>query len=401
MKQLFISIVILLFISLIVVPTQAFTAQEFTIGVQQNGDAEIHFKYHISWIEELAVRMGIANPQSELKKALENNFNKPVTVIRADGSEAQFTVSGFASVKTEKDSLTFSTPSLSFSAAEKVLKGYWFASLISTDFSPSVTQVAFPDGYSIEFYDQITIPKVGHTIEKYTHGIDVSQNQGNINWTKVKNAGFVFAYIRASWGDGRNPEYKYTDDNFQIYIKEAKQKNLFVGPYHIAYPDPYENDEQFLKEAEDEANHFLKIAGDYITYGYLRPALDIEPKNVEHLTKIHLAMWIDKWMTTVYEKTGVEPVIYFNSNAIIEKDLAAESLAKYDLWISQYPKPQAHTKTVPNREPNFKIWYKWSFWQYSEEGIVPGVQGNNEGYVDLDLFNGNVNDLKNKMVISK
>ena len=172
MKPLFISIVILLFIFLIVTPAQAFIAKDLTIAVQQNGDAEIGFKYQLSWIEVLAIRVGIANLQNELTKALENNFNKPVIVIRADASEAQFTVSEFASVKSEKDSITFTTPSLSFSAAEKVLKGYMFAPLISTDFSPSITQVTFPDGYTKEFYDQITIPRVEHTVEKYIQPIE-------------------------------------------------------------------------------------------------------------------------------------------------------------------------------------------------------------------------------------
>jgi lysozyme len=233
-------------------------------------------------------------------------------------------------------------------------------------------------------------------MEKYIHGIDVSQNRGNINWTKVKKAGFVFVYIRASWGDGRNPKYKYTDDNFQIYIKDAKQNGLFVGPYHIAYPDPYENDDQFLSEAEDEANLFLKIAGSYVTDGYLRPALDIEPENVEHLTKIQLSKWIDKWMNTVYAKTQVKPILYYSSSIP-----ADDSLVNYNLWIPYYPLPQTHYKEIPYRQPNTGIWPKWEYWQYSEEGIVPGVEGNEKGYVDLDLFNGNVNNLKNKMVISE
>ena len=397
MKHLFKSILILLFITFIILPAHAFTAKDLNIEVQQNGDAEFTFKYQLSWIEELAIHMGIVDLQSELKNALEDNFNKPVNVIRAVSTEAQFKVHELASVKAENEVVKYTTPSLSFSAAEKVLKDYWFAPLISTDFSPSITQITFPDGYTKEFYYQITIPKVEHTAEKYIHGIDVSQNQGIIDWDQVKNAGFVFAYIRASWGDGRDPKsYRYTDDKFQIYIKEAKQNNLLVGPYHIAYPEPYENDEQFLKEAEDEANQFLKIAGDYITDGYLRPALDIEPKNVEHLTKAHISKWIHKWMSTIYAKTLVKPILYYSSSIP-----ADDSLGNYDLWVPYYPVPQTHSREIPAQQPNIGIWTTWEFWQYSEEGKISGIQGNNEGFVDLDLFNGNLNELKNKMVISK
>ena len=40
------------------------------------------------------------------------------------------------------------TPALSFQGAEAVLNQYWFAPLISPDFSPDVTRVVFPDQYT-------------------------------------------------------------------------------------------------------------------------------------------------------------------------------------------------------------------------------------------------------------
>ena len=59
---------------------------------------------------------------------------------------------------------TYRTPGLSFAAAEKVLKRSWFAPLINPDLSPAVTQVTFPDGYVVQFDNQISIPSVTHSV---------------------------------------------------------------------------------------------------------------------------------------------------------------------------------------------------------------------------------------------
>jgi hypothetical protein len=58
----------------------------------------------------------------------------------------------------------YSTPALSFQNAQRALNQYWFAPLINPDFSPDITQITFPDGYHEEFYNQIAIPAISHTI---------------------------------------------------------------------------------------------------------------------------------------------------------------------------------------------------------------------------------------------
>jgi hypothetical protein len=151
-------------------PVQAFTAKNLDVAVQGSGDAIITFDYELSWFENIAVFMHIADPAIELKKALESNFNKPVEVIRADGGESRFTVQGFATVKVKDGTTTMKTPGLSFAEAQKVLEQYWFAPLVSPDFSPEVTLVRFPDGYVEEFDNQISIPPVTHTLQSAVPG---------------------------------------------------------------------------------------------------------------------------------------------------------------------------------------------------------------------------------------
>ena len=149
---------------LLACPAQAFTAKTLDISVQDNGDAIITFDYSLSWYENVAVFTHIADPTTELKSAIENNFNAQVDVLGAGTNEARVLVHGFASRSAQGNSVTLTTPALSFQDAERVLKQYWFAPLISVDFSPDVTTVDFPDGFVQTYYNQISIPGVSHTM---------------------------------------------------------------------------------------------------------------------------------------------------------------------------------------------------------------------------------------------
>jgi hypothetical protein len=150
---------------LLVCPAQAFTAKSLDITVQDNTDAVITFAYELSWYENAAVFVRIGDPGTELKKALESNFHKPVLVTEAGAGRSQFYVKGFAAKKVNNSTVTLITPAMSFREAEQVLKTYWFAPLISADFSPAVTRVMFPDGYTETFSEQDQIPRVSHVLK--------------------------------------------------------------------------------------------------------------------------------------------------------------------------------------------------------------------------------------------
>ena len=145
-------------------PVQAFTAKNLDIAVQDTSDAVITFTYDLTWYEHAAVFMRIADPGRELKTALENSYGKPVVVTQADGGTTRIVVKGFASRQETGSSVTMTTPALSFGEAEKILNKYWFARFITPDFSPEVTTVRFPDGYSETFSNQISIPAIVHTL---------------------------------------------------------------------------------------------------------------------------------------------------------------------------------------------------------------------------------------------
>ena len=62
------------------------------------------------------------------------------------------------------------------------------------------------------------------------NGIDVSQWNGNINWTQVKKAGYSFVFIRVS-GRGASGGGLYTDDRYKTNLEGAIAAGLDVGVY--------------------------------------------------------------------------------------------------------------------------------------------------------------------------
>jgi len=207
------------------------------------------------------------------------------------------------------------------------------------------------------------------TIDGTLYGIDVSSWQDTINWQVVYEDGYRFSFVKATEGVG------WSDSLFEINMIEGSSAGLLLGAYHFATPT--------VDDAVDEAEYFVEIAGDYITEGYLKPVLDLEQGS--SLGLIVLSNWVHTWMQTVETLTGVEPMIYVNSN--YANNFLSASIAQYPLWI-------AHWTYDPNTTPDIGIWSNWSFWQYSDQGNIEGISG----YVDLNVFNGDLLELESFVI---
>ncbi|KDE55606.1 hypothetical protein [Methanoculleus sp. MH98A] len=158
-------IAFLLVLAVTVAPAGAFTTDNLLIAVDEDGSGEITINYTLSWIETIAVFFKIADPERELKFALEDALGVPVTVASAESDVAVFSVQEFAEIENTDGGRVYSTPGLDFTAAQEVIDGYWFASLVETDLSPGLTVVRFPDGHEETFSDQSAIPPLSHTVE--------------------------------------------------------------------------------------------------------------------------------------------------------------------------------------------------------------------------------------------
>jgi len=197
-----------------------------------------------------------------------------------------------------------------------------------------------------------------HRLESSTArvaGTDVSKWQGVVDWPQVYASGHQFAFAKATGGDDPAND----DPRFTANATGGRAAGVLVGAYHFAYPDlnPALTGPD---SAESEALQFVSVVRPYLTQGYMRPALDLERGS--GLGKAALSAWVRTWLETVKSQTGVEPVIYANSN--YANNYLDSSLNTYDLWL-------AHWTYDLQVAPNDGVWNGWSFWQYSGDHYPP------------------------------
>lgn len=196
-------------------------------------------------------------------------------------------------------------------------------------------------------------------------GIDVSHWNEEIDWVQVAGAGKTFAFAKAS--EGRH----YVDPRYASNKAGAEANGIVFGAYHFARPD------DTFRDAIREADHFVQTA--QLTPGNLVPVLDIE--RTGGLTKRQVTRWILTWLGRVTERLGVRPMVYTSPNgwALRTGDTTAVAAAGYTvLWVAHWGVP-APTVPAQNWGGN-----GWRFWQHTDSGSVPGIQGK----VDLNWFLG-------------
>ena len=186
-------------------------------------------------------------------------------------------------------------------------------------------------------------------------GIDVSEWQGAIDFSRVRQSGIQVVYIRYSLGSD------YTDPYFRRNYEGAKAQGLKVGFYHYVTA-------RTVAQAKQEAHFFAStIAG---TQPDCRLAMDFEyldGLSIAQINEISLA-----FLQELSRITGKELVLYsdaYNARVVFDRRLAEA----YPLWVAQYG--------VETPEDNGK-WSSWVGFQYSSTGRVAGIRGN----VDLNRF---------------
>ena len=180
-------------------------------------------------------------------------------------------------------------------------------------------------------------------------GIDISSYQGFIDWAKVSSDKDIrFVYIKATEGATyRSPHYAHN-------VTQARCHGLLVGSYHYL-TSTSTIDEQF----ENFSKFALKSVQDLI------PMLDVEVRG--DWSRSQLIDSVDKFCQLVEDVYGVQPMIY-STMGFYNKNLTPH-FNKHHLYIGRYS----------NSEPEINWEGEYTIWQYSETGIIPGI----DAYVDL------------------
>jgi lysozyme len=192
-------------------------------------------------------------------------------------------------------------------------------------------------------------------------GIDVSYYQEDIAWKRVHRAGIRYAFIRAS--DGLD----HPDERFAKNWAGAKRANIMRGAYQYFRPD---------QDPTAQADFLISVLAR--DPGELPPVIDVETDGGK--SPAELVARMQTWIARVRDKLGVEPIVYTGPEFWRDKTRNAD-LSTQPLWIAHYTRS---CPTIPT------TWAKWTFWQHTDNGRVPGI----EGPVDLDLFAGTLADLQ-------
>jgi lysozyme len=212
--------------------------------------------------------------------------------------------------------------------------------------------------------------KVGWTSQPVTvcaggsivQGVDVSVYQGSIDWAQVKASGRGFGIARVSDGTA-NP-----DSTFAGNWSGMKAAGVVRGAY------------QFFRASVDptaQANLLLNAIGT-LEPGDLAPMADVEVMDGQ--SGATLVANLATWLSVVKAKTGRTPMIY-SAPGFWDALPSTGQFASDTLVVANWQVSCPDTPTP---------WTGWTFWQYADNGSVPGISG----AVDLDEYNGTLAQLQ-------
>lgn len=184
-------------------------------------------------------------------------------------------------------------------------------------------------------------------------GIDVSSYQKDIDWSATaQDKNIKFVYVKATEGA------TYRSRHYQFNIENARQYGIHVGAYHFFRPTvsvekQFRNFTSVVKKEEQD----------------LIPLIDVEVRGT--ITPQALADSVLMFADMLERHYGCRPMIYTGS-AFYNSYLSGR-ISGYPLFIARYSKV----------EPRLTGGAKWILWQFSEKGVIAGI----DHVVDLCRFN--------------
>jgi len=192
-------------------------------------------------------------------------------------------------------------------------------------------------------------------------GIDVSEHNGDIDWEQVAELDLDFVLIRI--GNRGNTEGQiYLDEQFEANYAGAIDAGLDVGVYFYSQA-------LTAAEAREEAAFVLQTLDDRkltcpVVFDWEDAESDIArtvDMTGDEITAVTVAFCRE------IERGGYDPMVYFNKEFGYRMyDL--DAIDEWPFWLADY-----------NDSPRF--YYDHAYWQYSDEGILPGIPEK----VDLNL----------------
>lgn len=191
-------------------------------------------------------------------------------------------------------------------------------------------------------------------------GIDISSHQGDIDFQKVKAAGYSYVIIKAGQG------FRQMDTFRQKYLPAVLAAGLDWGAY-------WWSDAVTVPEAKQEAQAFLKALNGlkptypvYMDQEYESPCGKWGAAKNKQLRTDMVKAFLD-----VLQNAGYYAALY-SSTDWLQNWVYNDQLTKYDKWVAQYAS---------------KCTYKGDYGMWQHHGDVPNFVGHCDGVstaVDLN-----------------
>ena len=201
-------------------------------------------------------------------------------------------------------------------------------------------------------------------------GIDVSDNNGKINWAAVKAAGVKFAILRIGYG---NDDVSQDDKRFEENVAGCEANGIPWGAYIYSYA-------MSVNEAQSEVNHCLRrLRGKKPTYPIYFDMEDADGYKAARggLSK-ELAVSICYTFLRTMESNGYYVGLYASLSWLNGK-LNDSRLDKFDKWVAQWNTKCDYTGT-------YGMWQYGGSTNYIESPYVNGINGAvDKNYADYDF----------------
>lgn len=196
-----------------------------------------------------------------------------------------------------------------------------------------------------------------------TFGIDVAKYQGTIDWEQVSQSDIDFAMVRIGYRGMTDGEIT-ADSNAKYNMQEAQKYGVKLGAYFFSTAV---SEEEAVAEADWAADYISQYSITYpVVYdceGFSDPESRQYGLSKEERTDIALAF------LKQIEKRGYPGMFYASKNEM-EGDNEWETSRieeDYKIWVAQYPEEPYPATAQSSYEGTHHMW------QYSMEGIVPGI----------------------------
>ncbi len=186
-------------------------------------------------------------------------------------------------------------------------------------------------------------------------GVDISANQGDVDFGKLKSAGCDFVMLKVG-ARGYSSGNIVSDENFQDNLKAAKKAGLDIGVYFCSQAVS-------KAEAREEADELLDaISGSSVKYpvAFVMETVDDDMARIEALDMADRTQVAKAFMDRV-EDAGYKPMIYGDKEWLLTM-VDMENLQDYDVWFAQ-----------DSDEPEYP--YEFGMWQYDSDASVKGISG--------------------------